>query len=220
MERVKYILECMLNLIYFRSDICLCCDKKIYNEDYLCSNCRRNIVICKKSFKIKSQYSINCYSCAYYSSTVKKLIIKMKYKKDFKSIEFLSDFIVEKIINCGIKADIITFVPSSKSRKKERGYNQSDALCYYVANKLKLEKKELIFKKEGAKDQIGLHDIERWDNVKDIFYFNNKYNIKGKDIILIDDVLTTGATVYNCYKVLKENGAGEINVFTIARNIG
>lgn len=220
MKEIKYILECILNLIYFRSDVCLCCGKKIYSEEYLCSNCKDKIVQCHRALNIKKEYSFDCYSYAYYSSTIKKLILNMKYKNDFKSVEFLSDLIFEKIIKCEIKADIITFVPSSKSRKRERGYNQSEALCYYLARKLKLKKKELILKKEGAEDQIGLGDVERWENVKDIFYFNRKYDIKEKNIILIDDVLTTGATVYNCYKILKENGSGEVNVFTVAKNIG
>ncbi|CAM2753795.1 ComF family protein [Hathewaya histolytica] len=218
---LKYILNCILDLVYYRSDLCLCCDKTLYNEELLCDTCLKNLILCHSYFEInKHDYNFKCYSCAYYSNTIKTLILKMKYKNDFKSAEFLSGLIYNFIVKNNINIDIITFVPSSKSRKKRRGYNQSEVLAHYTSRKLKIEKKKLLLKKDGTKDQIGLSEKERWENVRDMFFFNKKYNIEDKRILLIDDVITTGATIYNCNEVLKQSGAKEVILLTVARNIG
>lgn len=121
--------------------------------------------------------------------------------------------------------DVIVPVPLYKKRLKERGFNQSLLLgkglisLLKIANcKLKISLDPFSLKKiKPSMPQVGLRREERRRNVKGTFGVTEPLAIKGKRILLVDDVFTTGATANECSRVLKRAGAGFVDVLTLAR---
>lgn len=115
----------------------------------------------------------------------------------------------------GIEADYIIPVPLSEERQKERGYNQSYLYALELSNMVNIPVLEHgLLKTKHTQSQIDLTADERLINVADAFALN--CDVQGKSIIVIDDTLTTGATLKECGKVLLEGGASELHAITIA----
>ena len=130
--------------------------------------------------------------------------------------EFMSSLLQREIENF----DFITYVPISLGRLKKRGYNQTKFLAKHIQLNSEYKVIDTLEKKVNSKDQIGLTNKERLENMRDSFKVkDNKVNkIKDKKILLIDDVLTTGATTFYCAKALLDSGANEVRVLTIAKS--
>ncbi len=120
------------------------------------------------------------------------------------------------------KYDIIMSVPISKKRKIQRGYNQSSIIAKKIAKFLNITYYEnILVKKIDNKPQSTLNGIDRKENVKGVYDINKrqfKTNIKDKRILLVDDIFTTGSTVNECSKILRQADANKIGVFTIAKD--
>ncbi len=115
--------------------------------------------------------------------------------------------------------DIIIAIPISKNRLKTRGYNQSELLAREIAKNFGLKLEQNIIKKvKNNIAQSTLSKEEREKNVKNVYKIINKETMQNKNILLIDDIFTTGATVNECSKMLKQNGVKKIDVFTIAKD--
>ena len=147
------------------------------------------------------------------------IISKFKYNKNFLAGEilsnYMSDFILERLID---KIDIMTFIPSSKASLKSRGFNQCEVLCKYISKKCGIPYKNFLYKVSNSLDQIGLDNMERWDNIKGSFMIKNKKEIEGKRILIIDDVITSGATAFYAAKAIKEVNAEEVFILTVAKS--
>ena len=112
--------------------------------------------------------------------------------------------------------DIITFVPLSKERRHERGFDQSELTAKYVGELLHKQSKALLQKTRQNKNQHDLNLSERIMNVKGVYAAVNTEFIKNRNILLMDDIATTGNTLAECCRILKENGAGNIICAAIA----
>lgn len=212
----------LFNTIFFRENKCIVCDKPLCGEMYLCTWCSKKIKHYDDkiyiSHDMNKQYGIQCYICEIYSKEIAFLISKLKYKGEFIIAEYFSKLIYKKVETEKFDIDLITFVPSTKKHRKKRGYNQSEVLSKFTATFLAKKELPLLKKVLQTKDQIGLDTNERRLNVKDAFEIAiNKKEIKDKRILIIDDVVTTGATIYNCGKVLLEAGAREVIAIAVAR---
>jgi ComF family protein len=115
-------------------------------------------------------------------------------------------------------ADIIIPVPISKKRMNERGYNQAELIAKKLSTLLNIKyNKNTLIKIRDTKRQSELPKEERNKNIKNSFKLADTYSISSKNVILIDDVFTTGVTANECSKELKKGGAHKITVATIAR---
>jgi len=115
------------------------------------------------------------------------------------------------------KENLIMPVPLSKRRLRWRGFNQAELLARRVAEKYGLElDKDNLIRTKHKKAQAKLNEIERLKNIKDCFVWQGG-NLNKRNIILIDDVVTTGATLNECAKVLKAAGAGEVWGLVVAK---
>lgn len=113
-------------------------------------------------------------------------------------------------LNDNLKFDYITCVPFTRRKYKERGYNQSQLLAKYIAMNLNLKYAPVLIKIKDNKTQHNLPRNKRQKNVSGVFDINQKYSVKGKRILIIDDILTTGSTLSECTDVLYSNGAEHI----------
>jgi ComF family protein len=117
-----------------------------------------------------------------------------------------------------VEVDYIIGIPISSGRMKERGYNQTELIAKELGRILSVEYlPNALVKIKETEHQINLSKIERKNNVKDSFKFADKYDVKGKRVLLVDDIFTTGATVNECSKVLKKANAKKVIVATVLK---
>lgn len=218
-EFLSYLLECIIQVIYSSDDKCIICSELNDSDELICDHCICKIKLCSESFYVsRDGIRFKCFSISYYSGVMLELILRLKYKSDFKCGEVIANLMFEFIKNNKIEFDIITFVPTSKTSYKKRGYNQTQYLASYIGKTLHKPIIDTLLKVKITRDQIGLYGNDRWNNIKDSFKINKKVEIKNKIILLVDDVITTGATVFYCAKILKKYGAQEVFILTAAKS--
>ena len=117
------------------------------------------------------------------------------------------------------KNTVIVPVPLHRNRLNLRGFNQSELLARYLSKRLDLPGCDALVRRLNTMNQVGLQREKRLSNLDGAFDCSDKEYILGKNIILVDDVVTTGATLNECAKVLKQFGAKKIVGVVLARNI-
>ena len=114
-------------------------------------------------------------------------------------------------INC------VVSIPLHKSKLKKRGYNQSDFFASGLSSQLKIENlSAFVYKKNANETQTKKNRYERWENVEKIFEVNNTAIFKDKHVLLVDDVITTGATIEACARSITDSTNCKISIASIA----
>ena len=173
---------------------------------------------CAKCLSKKPKYD-QTLTVFRYNDTISKPLSDLKYcDSTFLAKKFARIFIAnfkDEIANC----DFICAVPLHVSRLKKRKFNQSILIAKNLDQKKFIP--DLLWRLINTKSQVSLKKQQRQKNLKKAFLVNQKYRskIKNKKILLIDDVITTGATVEGCSKALKKFGAKEVVVLAIAKSI-
>ncbi|MFV0388519.1 MAG: ComF family protein [Pyrinomonadaceae bacterium] len=203
--------NCWLNTTIFNGSEALC--EKC--GEYLSSTRGKSKVICNRC----SEHFFDCARAGgLYEGALGASVLELKEKnnigKTFKNV------IVNGFELSGFKnADILIPVPISKRRLLERGYNQSESIARLIARtfNLPISTNVLRRKKHEIKLRTGMDRRGRELSVKAAFEINNRRTIEGKKVIVIDDVVTSGATASACAKVIKKAGADAVFVYSAAR---
>jgi competence protein ComFC len=218
-ENLKFIWDCILQVIYPTDEKCVLCGEDIDEDNLICNKCERSIKFCDGIFTVEQgNIKFNYYSVSYYSGAMMELILKLKYKSNFRAGEVIAEYMINIIKTKNIQFDFISYIPMTKVAMKKRGYNQSEYLAKIIGNEMKVPVIHCLDKIKQTKDQIGLNGIERWNNVFDSFRIINKDTIKNKKILMVDDVITTGATTFSCAYELIKCDAKEITILTGAKS--
>lgn len=110
-------------------------------------------------------------------------------------------------------------VPIHNDRKRKRGYNQSELIAKEIGKKLDIPViSNCLVKIKNVVPQSTLNKEQRKQNIKGVYQVKKEETIKGKRIVLVDDIFTTGSTLEECSKMLKQAGASKIGIFTIAKD--
>jgi len=158
-------------------------------------------------------------SYAIYEPPLSDAIKKLKYRNDIGIAQVLAFYLVEMYNDLNLDIDYVIPVPLGKMRYRERGYNQASLIAKPFSLAIgRPMKTQALFRNKETKSQVGLSREERSENVSGAFIVDNS-NLIGKNIILIDDVTTTGSTLEACAKELKNKGAKTIVGLTIARAV-
>ena len=191
-----------------------------------CHSCGRHLEkanfsknICAHCIK-KSLHFDRAFSPCIYTGVIKELIHEFKYKsKDYLGFplsRFMIEFIREYNLPIGY-LDFIVPIPLHKTRLREREFNQAEILSNYISREFKKEVlTDALWRLRYTKTQTDLEMDKRLLNVKDSFSVNNLKSIKGKNLLIVDDVLTTGATASCAAQSLKDAGANVVFVLTLA----
>ncbi len=196
---------------------CVICGKI---GDILCNECFSKIKHYPQQ-KINPPLNVDLMIvCGYYDGILKKLIRKFKFSKKKSLYLPLSHFVEDclKDTNYFHSVDLITSVPLHKNRLKERGFNQSELIAKHLSNFLNLPYEENIL--ERTKETSFMYNLSKNDrkrNVKGVFSVNR--NIKGLKILIVDDILTTGATLSEVALEMKRKGANSVYALTVARSV-
>lgn len=148
-------------------------------------------------------------------------VFKYKFIPDLGRVlgELLADFLKQKKKSRRQpNFNLVLAVPLAKKRKLWRGFNQAEILAKAVCDKFNWEYGEkIITRKYHVHPQVGLKLAERLANVKGIFAVDEPLKVKGKIILLVDDVITTGATMAECARILLAAGAKEVWGLVVAK---
>ncbi|MBN7574705.1 MULTISPECIES: ComF family protein [Clostridium] len=208
---IKSILEGLIEVIYPRESYCIICKED--NCFGICEHCRKSIKT------IADSYQDEIISYGYYGGVLKDLILKFKYKSNFTAGDILAEFLEEYIIrNLKYQEYVITYIPLSKKSKKIRGFNQCEYIAKKIAKDLSIEVLEILIKDKETKEQKRLKKDERYENIKDAFKIKKGLEIRKYNIILVDDVTTTGATLKEAYKLLRKYQVKDIKLLTLAKS--
>ena len=202
----------------FESNLCPACSETVvFNNESVCPVCGR-----------KTKFPIICLECKGNAPVFKKAVSPLVYEggsviliAKFKNgngylKEYFADLIAEKVKDLP-RIDCIVFVPMTEKAVRKRGYNQSGLLALCLSKRLNIPVvKNAIVKNKDTKEQKHLNRKERENNLKGCFKIGNRIEIKNKNILLVDDVLTTGATSDAVCKVLLSSGAANIFLATVA----
>ena len=164
----------------------------------------------------------------YRDEVIKNMIWSLKYKKNKKVAklfaQILYDFLQEELSDLNVYSDfnkpLLIPLPMHKKHLQERRFNQTEILakelCDIAGESLCILKTDLLKKIKNTSSQTTLVRSKRLKNIKGVFYVNKPDEIKNRDIILLDDVITTGATLKEARKVLLAAGAKNIISVAIA----
>lgn len=209
--------ECNQTLKY---RVCSSCAEKLERNEHICSVCGAQVPegYDKCDYCRDKEYFFDyARSIFVYENLARELIIKFKfggYKTYAMPLgKMLADYYEAKKMS----AQVVTFVPMPRNRQRARGYNQAEHLADEFCLNLGMEPTETLLRENDDLKQSTLDADLRAQNMKGKFKLISRKLVKGKDVLLIDDIMTTGATASECARVLKEGGARSVVVLTVAK---
>ncbi len=206
---------------FFFPPKCVSCGEylKLSQNRAFCRNCRLIMDNARRTLPLENR-DPNVRSCFclydYSDDTVRGAVFNMKYRGNYHLCNYLARQMYENVRFRGLMrlVDIVTFAPRRKTEKRRSGHDQAQLLAKALSEKMGVDYSPLIERRGISKKQRSLGESERRENVKGKFKCN--IPLDGKNILLIDDVITTGSTVSECARVLKAAGAGNIYVIGVA----
>ena len=215
-ERNGICPDCFAKITFISSPLCHCCGRPFaggadvkFGAVQYCGECLRKK---KRLFTMQR-------SAFVYNDESKDLILNLKFRDRTGTAETLADLLYTAGIDIWKeKPDLIIPVPIHRLRLLQRRYNQSALLCKYLAQKTGIAADyETLVRQRNTVPQVQLSGTARRNNLKQAFATANPQKFKGKKVVLIDDVSTTGSTLNECAKVLHKAGAAAIYALTLAR---
>lgn len=215
---------------FFIPRFCPACKKKLSeSEKCICDKCFSTIKRAGND-RLKSEFERKFTSTKIISGftslfifekdkALQSFIHSIKYNKRFLNAKFLGSLIgkelEEQINNWNI--DLIVPVPLHHLKKAERGYNQSEYIVKGLSRKLKIQNSAKALKRARyTETQTAFNLEERERNISNAFKVRSKQKIIGKNILIVDDVITTGSTIKECGKALLKGGAKSVYACSVA----
>jgi ComF family protein len=167
------------------------------------------------------KYRFECArSYAAYRGTLARAVVLLKFERVEPLAAYFGERIAAVAKRDGLTGDIVVPVPLHRARERERGFNQAELIAREVAKRLRLPLKPVLLKRTKARpDKHLLTNEERWRIVRGAFATRPGSQVDNKRVLLVDDVMTTGATLDACSNALLEAGAKSVIGLTVARAV-
>ena len=227
-KRIGNISACIVDVLY--PPHCIVSDSSLYQSEVdVCSTCLSTLPTVQEDYSPESLYirlSIELrpsFVWAYLlfdsKNKTQKILHAIKYGDSpdiaIRLAAIWADRIKASLIEANI--DMIIPIPLHKSRMRKRGYNQATKIAEGIQRVVDTEIEEnVLYRKRNLFVQAQSKRVKRFENVKLVYAIRNIDKIKGKHILLVDDVLTTGATIEICGMLLKNAGAEKVSVALLA----
>lgn len=238
MPKIKDNFEKMLDFL-FAPHSCICCHRECEDSSKyrICSRCAEdfpfitgNICLkCGRPIGEQYNYCIDCKgkdfnfeksrSVFEYNDKTANIILNFKYNGLKNYSKPLGQMLADYYATSDLVADVATFVPMPEKRKKQRGYNQAEELCKQFCKITGMPMVDALERTKDAPRQATLGGKERIENIKGSFT-GKKGTVNGKVVLLIDDVVTTGATADDCARALLKAKAKDVLVLSLAKSVG
>jgi len=206
--------SCVDSISFITHPFCSRCGKPFLTQsdrDHLCGNCLTH-----------GSYFTIVRALGTYEGSLRKIIHLLKYKQKF-AIEKILTLLLDVYQNIDINFcsyDFFVPVPLHRSRLRQRGFNQAVVLGNVLRRKYNMPLQRLALQRTVATlPQVRLQGKERMKNVRNAFKIRDAALVQKKSILLLDDVYTTGATMNECARVLRDAGALRVDGFVVARAV-
>jgi len=158
--------------------------------------------------------------CAMYSGSVRAALHALKYRGERRLAEPLAEAMAERWRRSGRGGEVVTWVPVHPTRRRERGFDQAEELARRMAAELHLPAVALLERRQRTAAQHALGQAERASNTSAAFRTaaESHERLAGRWVVVVDDILTTGATLAGCAAALLEGGALAVSAVTVARD--
>ena len=198
--------DCLKVFPFNNGRICVKCGAPIENEACYCLECQNY----EKGFDFAR-------SSLRYEGDAKRLVLSLKFYNNRWLAKYFADMLYDTYMQNRMDADVIIAVPISHKRQKVRGYNQSLLIAKPLAERLNLPLlTNVIEKVKENKQQASLSLRERRENVIDVYRVTDRNAVKGKKVLVVDDILTTGSTLGEISRRLKIVGATNVYGLVVA----
>lgn len=218
-----------MSLIYPRH--CEACGTNLLkHEEFICNLCLINLP--KSNYHIQLTNELGyvfagriplknalCFYLFEKSGRVQKLLHAIKYQNQKELAQFIGKLYAKDLVESEIlkTIDLIIPIPLHAKKLKLRGYNQSEWFAKGIANELNIKQDAALLKKINATNtQTNKKKFERWENVEGVFELQNTDILKNKHILIVDDVITTGATIEAAWQAIKNVEGIKVSVISIA----
>ena len=213
------VFDYILSLIY--PPKCVFCGTVIDKSD-ICEECEKSLPFTKgDSIYQKFPFVDKCISPLYYKDYVRRAVLRFKFAGCScysRRLGGIMSECAENNLDCG-SIDMISCIPLSRKRMHDRGYNQAELLAKEISKKVGVEYLPTLKKIRHNTAQSTIKDSkQRAANVIGAYRVVDAEKVKGKYILLVDDVVTTGSTVSECARILKKSGAKAVYCLTLARS--
>ncbi len=214
----------ILAILFPQENACHLCQRWAH-EGILCALCLRDLTFSRLA---PAQQALNGYrgfkcvlACWAHAKTARRLVHQLKYHTDPLAAGVLGKGMADVLISHKrtlAARPILIPVPLHPARERKRGYNQAALLADAIAASTGLDvEKDVLYRVKATQSMVTLTPDERLKTMRDAFAVTHGERIKGRHVLLVDDVFTTGATTTACALPLMANGAKSVSVITACR---
>jgi ComF family protein len=204
----RFCKDCLATVNLLTHSFCLFCGAPVPPGNIVCVQCSTTPV-----------FVTNVAAWGVYEGPLRGAIHALKYKSDLGLGDFFSRFLIEILLLKQWEFDLVIPVPISKKHQKERSYNQSALLARPIADFFGVEySSRSLARIRDTGSQINRNKEER-DIALNGAFLGNPDKLKGRKVLLVDDIITTGATVNHCAEALIISGAQEVKAISLARTM-
>lgn len=210
------LIDTLLDLLY--PPRCPFCHRFLDGEMRVCSRCERSLPYMPAGGLDRTFENLDeCFSVLRYEGDVRKSLHRYKFGGVSAYAGCYAKLLAECIEDSAIYADVVTWAPLSARRLRERGYDQARLLAEGTAEYMETPCLPLLKKRRHNAAQSGTKSAdERRRNVRGVYAYAGNTPLDGMTVLLVDDIVTTGATLDECAGVLRKAGAAEILALTLA----
>lgn len=219
---------------YYPKWRCICCGKEVFNDEYDCGDCKKSLpfiegAICSHCGRKVIASEAYCSTCKNkltatdkarsvfnYEKPVNSLLKRAKYENAKYLLSFFAEYMTSAYFKNYFNSDALCFVPMTDKSFRKRGYNQSKILAEEISQKIGVPVIDVIDKVIETKRQAKLSADQRRKNLLTAFRITDRKLVKGKNLLIIDDVTTTGSTAEAIAIKLKKAGAKTVSLLTAA----
>lgn len=189
--------------------------RAVYKNSCICNKCYDKFEVSNKSFVFRGTKETEFVMSPFvYKDTYREIFLKFKFDDEFAAGHLIGILIEEYFEDISLLKDFdcIVPIPLSKQRFYERGYNQSDTLAQYASKALNIPINNALIRIKHTQAQSTLIGQSRYENIKGAF--KTDQSLTGMQVLMFDDVVTTGSTLDECAGILKAAGAKRVGIIS------
>lgn len=198
---------------------CIICRKVIGLSDFICPDCARALPFVTIQTPLHGDFFEDCYAPFYYEEPLRTSFLRYKFNGFRHYAEHYGTWMADYLLRESITDfDLVTWCPISFLRHWKRSYDQSELLAQVIADRLSLPMESTLHKAHRKPlSRSGGDKAARAAILLGAYSVKPEVSVKGKRILLVDDIVTTGSTLSECARILKTAGASEVTCITLAR---